>query len=502
MQSKLSIQVLTFIAFALFLVMPFAVLSGSVGVELVLLLAIQILLTVVVAARLGDLLNPIVFTLAAWTYLYAFQPLIYVYAGDIVANPLSPDEAVLVARFSTVAAVLMVAGYFIPFIWRSATALLPNRTFLFRPWNDGRALLIFLVAYALIWLNRLVSLFEGGFFHVPLEDAAGSLTFYRVSNYIFSSGATGNGIFVVAILGVLAAFRPSRKIYGLLFTVLVVETAVSLISGWRSFLPLAAVSALFIYNNARTSIRMSRLVGVAVLVAVVMFPIRQIIFAYRLNTADIAAQPSVETVTFYMRSALESFLDATADPTSYMELTYSSLLVLDAPNNLAAMLNAVPKYLDYDLGRTIILPVVRYPLEIFGASRDTILDTNVHNLVARRFGLTSPYEYTVNVTVPVHGELYINFGLVGVAFGMCLLGGIYRAITMYFSPIRSESGCFLHFIVWYFWVLLGTYLSLGTLISHTVIKLLIFTGVLYLLVLPGNKDVRNSWSGSSAFENR
>src|SRR5262249_43924328 len=105
-QSKLSIQVLTFIASALFLLMPFAVMSGSVGMELLLLLGIQVLLAVIVAAHLGDLLNPIVFTLASWTYLYAFQPLIYVYAGDIVPNALTPAEAILVSRFSTIAAVL------------------------------------------------------------------------------------------------------------------------------------------------------------------------------------------------------------------------------------------------------------------------------------------------------------------------------------------------------------------------------------------------------------
>jgi hypothetical protein len=187
-----------------------------------------------------------------------------------------------------------------------------------------------------------------------------------------------------------------------------------------------------------------------------------------------------------IRGVALEFWQLASDPVARERILVSSLFVLDAHRNLDRMLRADRDESDYQLGKTIVLPLLRYPLKVLGASEEALRETNVHNAVARQLGVVEPYVYEVNVTVPVHGELYMNFGLLGVLLGMFMLGAMYRAIygiaTVAQGDFRgARSSMLVYFMLWYYWVFLVTYFSIGTLLVVTLAKLLMW-GPLILLM--------------------
>jgi hypothetical protein len=427
-----------------------------------------------------DVFSPTTFLWAFWAYLYFIQP-----AVEWLAGNLSALEVARVSLYSFVSLILLSVGYRLRVrACRWVPSLLSAR------WNQGRVWLVFIVGYAGIWLMRLHlvekgGLIQGGVTTIERPDVG---ILEKVLETVFASGAGGNVLPLLVML-LLVQWSESRRRLALR-TALVVgiasfELVVAYMTGWRSSAGIFILTLLFIYNYASRRLGVAKFAtfaGIGMLVTVFLAPVwgmyRVGAGLQRVSSISEAMNLAAETVREFGKGGWISGVLA--------ERGLSAALVLDAHRNLDFILTAVPARHDFFYGKTILGQVLRYPLRFLGwTDMDWYTETGVQNFVWRELGLLRENETGVFLTFPFHGELYANFGWIGLVL-LPVWGAGYRfCYELWRRNGRAVGWILFYWLIWYFGIFQGSYYSIGTMFLVILVKGVVFWPVVRFVASRG-----------------
>lgn len=210
---------------------------------------------------------------------------------------------------------------------------------------------------------------------------------------------------------------------------LAIEIAFGLFSGWKGFIiPLIGIP-LLLYHYLRKHLSIRQILRWAVIVIIALiFVIFPLINSYRSAFHEMASYTSMHGVLSAWSRALSSFqrsqlVSTISDSTRKL---MNRFIGLDS----FSIIVANPKYQG---GKTLALFFTAF-IPRFLWSEKPVLD------VGRKFAVeywNQPINVQNSIAPTAIGELYWNFGLIGVLIGMFLLGVIYRIAYLYF--IRNST---------------------------------------------------------------
>lgn len=247
-----------------------------------------------------------------------------------------------------------------------------------------------------------------------------SLTYLHIFQVFENFCIYGYALYTIWLLTM--PYKRGRLVIWLLM--LFIEIAFGLFSGWKGFIiPLIAIP-LLLYHYLRRRLFIRQILRWAVIVVVILiFVIFPLINNYRSAFHEMAGYTSVHRALSAWSRALSSFQE--------------SQLVSTASNSIRSLMNrfvgldsfsiiiANPKY---QRGRTLTLFFIAF-IPRFLWSEKPVLD------VGRKFAVeywNQPVNVQNSRAPTAIGELYWNFGLIGVLIGMFILGVIYRTAYLYF----------------------------------------------------------------------
>jgi oligosaccharide repeat unit polymerase len=119
---------------------------------------------------------------------------------------------------------------------------------------------------------------------------------------------------------------------------------------------------------------------------------------------------------------------------------------------VAAIIRDTPRYIDFQYGRTYLGLLFFFIPRVIWPEKPSLL-TAVWT-TERYLGI-NPYNYSIAPTT-LFGEFYLNFGELGVFFGMAVWGMFLRFIYSYTKPACSKNASYLIFYVfmsvYFLWV--------------------------------------------------
>lgn len=315
--------------------------------------------------------------------------------------------------------IALLAGYY------SFLPKLINRS-LYRPrllkgelQGKGRAIVpkIFAI-YSIGLLARVVLIARGqaAFLLDPYQD----LTLLNIFQLLESFCIYGYALYTIWLLTM--PYKRARLIVWLL--ILAIETAFGFFSGVKGFIiPLFGIP-LLLYHYLRKRLSIRQVVRWAVVVVfVLIFLIFPLINSYRVVFYEMAGYSSVDAALSAWSRAHWSFHEnqLAATVTESIRSFMNRFSGLDS----LSIIVADPKY---QRGKTLTIFFIAF-IPRFLWSQKPVLD------VGRQFAVeywNQPVNVQNAMAPTTIGELYWNFGLIGVLIGMFLLGVIYRTAYLYF----------------------------------------------------------------------
>jgi hypothetical protein len=379
-------------------------------------------LGVLIASARGprDALSPL--GLAAIFYLlgYAVGGL-YFWLDPQPSTPLLEELPFLPARENLTSSVWIATFAWVTFAigyWANPLRGLVRRVPSLPSARGVRSLAV-LVAPLLVagWLARIGLVVDGRYFYRRFDDL----------------GATGSSyvLFVLSNLPILATGfigayhylnrgRLNSTRYRTAFWVLAaIELVWAAPTGSRGQLVGVLMMLLVVgYYGASRAVRVKTVVLLAILVVFVIFP-----FAlYYRNESNPPGAPQKAFVSAAGKTFNRPLTAAAADGFIATFSRFSDVA------SLAVIVGRDPSYSSRSPGETLLWTIQGLvPRAILQSKADP---GSFGNEFGRTYGLNTPDNYTTSMAVTQPGELYMNFGVLGMLL-MLAVGGLYRAIAEY-----------------------------------------------------------------------
>lgn len=262
----------------------------------------------------------------------------------------------------------------------------------------------------------------------------GSFGYFTSTEYFF---ATRSGISVdlqsiwgfvqgflftgLLILAITAFSQKERGWTRILVVVLgLLSVAALLPTGRRYYIyfVMGSVGVPFHYYVKR--LRFTAIVAALAISVFIVYPVGQI---YR---ATIAATPNAtikDVPTLISTSASQLPM---SDPTTYEQFAVDAHFErMNLASVLSALRSTVPDQMEFKFGATFLPAVTSFIPRLVWPDKPTF---QYYNEVGRATGLLAPTNYDTSVVYTSMGELYLDFGDLGVILGMLLYGLIYRRL--------------------------------------------------------------------------
>jgi len=466
----------------IFLVVSIAVLNPvdnkCLSFILIIALFLMILAPVWTRHKIGDIAEPIYYisllyflyfiVRAVWILFYPSEMYSYYWGNRPEA---SYDVINTTLAYTIIGFMTLFVGYSSS-LPEAISRLLWRPKFLKREFKSGRISLdiIIVLIYCIGLFARfyLISRGQATFLLNPYEDIGFLHSFQLLEELC---------IFAYGLLTARLLTNPSKGFrYSLWIVMLIIETCYGFYSGKKGFIiPIVAVSLiLYHYLHKAISVRsaFSWLGIIFIAFILIIFPI---INSYRVqfykiggySSPDIAISTLSVVISELVRGELSySLTDSTHD-------LMNRFVGLDA-------FSIIIESKDYQKGKTISL--------FFWAFIPRFIWPDKPSLdVGREFAITmwnQPANVQSSMAPTSIGELYWNFGLIGVVLGMFVLGVIYRIVYIYLIKDRkrvSANEALLYAFA--FLGLFGIEGNLASQLAHIIQKLLLFGVTLWFISL-------------------
>jgi hypothetical protein len=375
----------------------------------------------VLARRARDALSPL--GLTAIFYLLGFAAGgLFFWVNPQPSTPLidelpfPPTHADLTSAIwiAVLAWITFVVGYWVnPLGW--LVRALPRVPSVRRARSAG---LLVAPLYVVGWIARLALIANGRYFHQSLGGDIATPASY--ATFVVSNAPVVATAYIGAHHYLNRAELRSMRYRNAFWALASIEVLWTVPSGSRS-LTLEAITMLLVvgYYGTSRKIRPQVAVAATVLIAFVVFPFA---LYYRNNSTDYRTAP--ETALFSAARITFSRLPAHA-PADGMAATFSRFSDVAS---LAEIVRRPPSYSGRAPGQTLSWTAESLvPRAILPSKEDPGL---FGHEFGSRYDLLSSRNLTTSVAVTQPGELYMNFGVLGILL-MVAVGAVYRAIGDY-----------------------------------------------------------------------
>jgi hypothetical protein len=312
---------------------------------------------------------------------------------------------------ATVGLGAFTVGYQLPFVRRTASL-----TWRLPVWRPRRALLAAALCLGIGLVGAAASFATGEYFAFTQADIS-----VDVSSPL---GFLEELLFVgVVILGVVAGSTMSRRrAQVLLLAVGAVLVALFLPTGHRFYLFLVLGSIAVPWHCYIRPIRFSWVVALGLFTILFVTPVGQL-WRTEYGAGSYQGQRASGASDIPLVAAGVSQDLAAMAGGQYLDYTVQHFERLNEAATVAALMNTVPADYGYKYGQTY-LPMVTWVIpRFFWPDKPTF---QYFNEVGRETGLIAVNDYQTTVVYTSLGELYLNFGYVGVPIGMLALGALFR----------------------------------------------------------------------------
>lgn len=224
------------------------------------------------------------------------------------------------------------------------------------------------------------------------------------------------GLNLVSI--VIASSMTRRRARVILILLALAETAFFLPTGRRFYLFTILASVGFAWNYYISRIRVVHMVALAAFTIVLLNPFGQL-WRTAYKTVDATGPGDIPTVAAEVADEV-----STMGPGDYLGYAIGERFErLNEAATVAALRETVPSTMDYKYGETY-LPIVTWAIPRFiWPDKPTF---QYFNEIGHTTGLIGPFDTVTTIVYTSIGELYLNFGDLGVPLGMFLLGMLTR----------------------------------------------------------------------------
>jgi len=308
---------------------------------------------------------------------------------------------------TTVGLATFIIGYNLPVVRRAKS--IAHRLPDWRPRRAIRAACILVV----VGFGVTVLGFSGNAaFFVQTKEATEATD--ADSQVAFLGGLLNVGL---SLLAAIAASTMRRERARIVLLLIAVVPLMFVLTGRRIFIFVALATIGFAWHYYISRIRLSLLFGLGIFTIIVVTPFGQLWrTAYQsMNVTRIADIPAVA----------DSFASELGSMSLQDYLTYAigEDQRLNEAATLGALQAAVPSTADYKYGQTY-LPIVTWLVPRFLWHDKP--DFQFYNEIGHTTGLVGPRDKVTTIIYTSVGELYLNFGEVGVAIGMLVIGMLAR----------------------------------------------------------------------------
>jgi hypothetical protein len=429
----LAVSVMTAVALgiALVTVTP-AAWFGTVALGVVCITAL--LAAIVAATRLsGDAFSLLNVTAVFYLVTFGVGGLYYAFAEPRIRASFfdrsNVDEAILIGLTSWG---LLAAGYVVNPL-HNTQRLIP----VLRPLTTTSPIPVAAILLAFGWLARLETIEAGRYFHVP---ASGEIV-STGSSWMISAAATLPTL-ATAFVGARSYLDcPSRRIRITYYLLLVVEILWAIPTGSRAnVLTLFVMVAVIRYYGRSRRFPVAQVLGTALAGVFIVLPFGA---EYRGDNRHFQSHPreSLEAAAATLTSRSPSaIVDAGLE---------STVSRFSGVASVAAIVGESRRLDSHAPGETYLwIAEAAVPRAVHPEKADPGL---FGNEFGRAYGILAPSDRITGITVTQPGELYLNFGLLGILLGMPLIGAVYRTVDVLFRQ-RSHPAVLAVFaiVVWNF----------------------------------------------------
>lgn len=217
------------------------------------------------------------------------------------------------------------------------------------------------------------------------------------------------------------------------YVMLCIQLLAGFLTGYREPLFITLMALVFVRHYMWKPMSIARVLGAAFVLMLVITPISRSYRSLREDQQqDIA--PAIanlsDEVGFYIQRQYALENDSAAGYALRSAMTISNRF--HGTDSLIACMATVPKYVDYQQGRTLyLLPLTLFvPRAVWPGKPKIGLGTYFRDNIWK--GPRSNYETAGQIAITQMGELYINFGVGGILAGMLVLGVIHRFAYSHF----------------------------------------------------------------------
>jgi hypothetical protein len=394
------------------------VVSASLSLEFAALI-VGLAIAVVAAVRIdlrrgGDLFSPLGLSGAFYLLAFVGGPIFFWF------NPNFGQQSRVLLPFGHQALTVATALCLLGWIGFSIGYLLRPFSFLRIPALrlDGSPAIsntALIVLYALGWVARVGSITRGQYFHGSAAGIVAPTTGSTLNQVLFILHFLPS--ISVAYAGVMAATTHQRKWRRLYGAGLVVDVAYYLPSGSRSDVVTVALLALAVAYYARGRFPIRMLTISAVLLLFVLFPL---IHLYRGSggtsgfTTNTSGNLQQSAQTYTGAGLSRALLYGVGS-------TFSRFSDIFVPAALVEQGRAIYPVAP---GHTLVWTLSSQIPHALWPSKPSV--GNFSGEFAHAIGLV--YSSSTSVSTTQIGEMYLNFGTIGVFVGMLFVGGVYREL--------------------------------------------------------------------------
>ncbi len=400
--------------------------STGVGPQFVaMLLALTSFVVLAVYAdvrRRGDLLSPLALSGAFYLLAYVAGSVFYWFNPRLGQEvpfvlPFGHEALMATVGLATLGWLGLAGGYFVrPFAFLGIKPLKLDASREVRL----RSLIIF---YVVGWIARLADVAAGQYFHggKDFESTSGSTT-SQLLHVVSILPAV-----VVAYVGISALLTRDRRLLTLYWVGLALDVAFYLPSGGRGQVASVVFLALSVLYYVRHRVPLKALVTAAALLIFVVFPI---IHLYRGSGGQ---EGFTRTPVANLKRSTAEYTGNGAGATIFYGLgaTFSRFSQVLIP---ASLVEQDGNTFSVEPGSTLIWAASNFIPGAVWQNKPKVGNFAAESSYA--MGLTS--ERTTSIATTQIGEMFLNFGVIGVAVGMFFVGAVYRELSEWLRERRRR----------------------------------------------------------------
>lgn len=361
--------------------------------------------------------------------------------------------------YSIIGFIMMLLGYYLV-----APRIIKNRKLPKLPekWDKKKTLIVISLLYGIGLFFRFVLIIRGESIHLAQKESLYAGTLFQLSSL-------SQYALILTIISFFYFTERRRLFASLLFIMVPIEILYAITSFSKLYITQVFLIPIVLYHYLKKAVPI-RFYVLFLIFFVSLHPILSIFISKMSLTADLSI-PIKEIST----ELQDFFVDL-----SPHKIVESFMYRYHGIDSMAAIIRYTPQVMDYMRGESLILIAESVVPRLLWLDKPQITFGDIFGEKYLGMKLTSSYI----ITFP--GEMYLNFGVIGIIIGMTLLGIFYKIFYFYLIEYnkRNISGVFVYTTSFFYLVFIENTI---TYVFSALIKVLAISLFILLVITQRNK---------------